>query len=287
MTTPLLLRNLTALALCLAAGLSQAAAPDPAALRQAYAESAERLRNSPFRRPLAIESADADGSSVGSVQALVDRPFEQVRQVLTDSARWCELLLLMPNVAGCRPAGTLAQPKLAVDLVRKFDADADSALPVEFAFERRQSDAGLGVQLTAARGPLGTRDYRIGLAAIPAEAGQAFVQLRYSYRYGTSARLASQAYFATSGSAKTGFTVIGREANGAPRHIDGVRGAVERHAMRCYLAIEAILGTSGVPSPGRFEQALQRWIASVREYPQLREDFAAYAAAKRRARQAQ
>jgi len=283
-TTPLPSRALSALMLCLVAGLSPATAPDPAALRQTYAESAGRLRDSPFRRPLALDSYDADGSSVGSVQALVDRPFDDVRPVLSDPARWCELLVLMPNIASCRPAGTAAQQKLAVGLVRKVDAAPDSAIAVEFAFERRQSAEGLGVQMNADRGPLGTRDYRIGLAAIPADAGHSFLQLHYSYRYGSSARLASQAYFATSGRSKTGFTIVGRDARGTPLYIDGLRGAVERNAMRCYLAIDAILGSSGEAAPGRFEQALQRWIDAARQYPQLSEDdFAVYAAAKRRA----
>src|SRR3546814_16967541 len=59
-----------------------------------------------------------------------------------------------------------------------------------------------------------------------------------SYGYGVAGRMAMQAYLATAGSAKVGFTVTGKDGHGQPIHIGGMRGAIERNAMRYYLAID-------------------------------------------------
>lgn len=283
-------RGFAALLLCGAAaiGLTQPAAAAEAdfvaSLRQAYAESAERLHNSPFHRPLYLESTESAGSFEGTIHAVVERPFADLQRALSEPARWCELLILLPNIADCHLAGSADQPRLALGLVRKVDAPRDSAMAIDFAFERQQMPEGLQVQLEAARGPLGTRNYRIVLEAVPLESGRSFLHLRYAYRYGLSARLAAQLYLSTSGSAKRGFSAAGREADGSPRYIGGLRGAVERNAMRCYLAIDAYLGAFEAPAPGRFEATLQRWVGSIGQYRQLQEeDVSAYVAAKRRA----
>jgi hypothetical protein len=271
---------LLALSLLSAAGTANAA-DFVAPLQQTYAASAERLRNTPFRRPLYIDSAERDGSFEGHVHAAVERPFAEVQRALGEPAQWCELLILLPNIVECRPAA--GGQRLAIRLVKKFDAPRDAGLPIEFSFAREQQADGLQVSLQAPRGPIGTRNYRIALQVVPVAAQRSFLHLRYAYDYGLSARIAAQAYLAGAGSGKRGFTVIGREANGAPLHIGGLRGAVERNAMRCYLAIDAAIDAFEAPAAQRFETALQRWVHSVRDYRQLQEeDFSAYVAAKRR-----
>jgi hypothetical protein len=51
------------------------------------------------------------------------------------------------------------------------------------------------------------------------------------------ARMAMQAYLLTAGRDKIGFSITSKKADGPPTYIAGVRGAVERNAMRYYLAI--------------------------------------------------
>ena len=138
--------------------------------------------------------------------------------------------------------------------------------------------------LNADAGPLGTKDYRIVFEAIPIDAKSSFVHMSYAYRYGLAARLAMQGYLATIGRNKVGFSVTGREADGAPIYIGNVRGVVERNTMRYYLAIEAFLGAYALPTAQQPEQRRSDWFAAIERYPrQLHEmERADYMAMKRR-----
>jgi hypothetical protein len=138
-------------------------------------------------------------------------------------------------------------------------------------------------RLEARRGPVGTRDYRIVVSAVPLDAGRTFMHLSYSYGYGIAGRLAMQAYMATAGASKVGFTVTGRDANGQPVLIGGVRGAIERNVMRYYLAIDAHLESLSVPPEQRLEKRIATWFDETERYPrQLREmDRESYIAMKR------
>jgi hypothetical protein len=62
-----------------------------------------------------------------------------------------------------------------------------------------------------------------------------------------------------------------------------VRGAVERNAMRYYLAIDAFLDTMAAPPDQRVERRIRNWFAATERHPrQLREmDLGTYAAMKR------
>jgi hypothetical protein len=55
-------------------------------------------------------------------------------------------------------------------------------------------------------------------------------------------------------------------------YVEGVRGAIERGAMRHYLAIEAFLESLAAPPGERLEARLRDWYAAIERYPlQLRE----------------
>ena len=137
--------------------------------------------------------------------------------------------------------------------------------------ERADDDANTRL-FQLAHGPLGTRDYHIRMAAVPLGSDRTFMHLNYSYGFGTAGRIAMQAYLATVGADKVGFTVTGREPNGAPQFIGGVRGAVERNAMRYYLAIDAFLDTMHLPADQQVERRINAWFSGTERYPrQLRE----------------
>ena len=90
-------------------------------------------------------------------------------------------------------------------------------------------------------------------------------------------------YLATIGSGKVGFTLIGKQPNGQPEYIGGMRGVVERNTMRYYLAIDAYLGALATPPSLRLQKRLQGWFTATEQYPrQLREvDPTAYIDMKR------
>jgi hypothetical protein len=142
----------------------------------------------------------------------------------------------------------------------------------------------LRVTLSAAQGPLSTRDYRMVFEVVPIDGGHSFVHFGYSYGYGMLARMAMGSYLATAGRSKIGFTVEGKEADGRPKYVRGVRAAVERNVMRYYLALVARFSvTTG--SPDEQSQArLRAWFALTERYAaQLHEyDVDEYLQEKRR-----
>jgi hypothetical protein len=174
--------------------------------------------------------------------------------------------------------------RLLVRIGRKSDQPVEQAYRLDFALQTVTASSDyLESRLLAREGPLGTRDYRIVVSAIPLDAGRSFLHLRYSYGFGVAGRLAMQAYLATAGSDKVGFTVTGRDANGKPEYIRGVRGAVERNAMRYYLAIDAHLDSLDAPREQQVEKRIQSWFSATERYArQLHEmDRSTYAAMKR------
>jgi hypothetical protein len=123
------------------------------------------------------------------------------------------------------------------------------------------------VLLNADAGPLGTKNYRIVLEAIPLDANSTFVHLSYSYAYGMLGRVAMQSYLATIGRNKVGFSIIERKPDGTPVYVADVRGVIERNTMRYYLAIEAYLGAYALPVSEQAETRLRAWFDAVERYP--------------------
>jgi hypothetical protein len=269
--------GIVAAALALAAATADA---DPKALHALYAASVERLRDSPFGRPLWIASSEADGRLEGEIRAVVEHPFTEV-EALADPAHWCELLTLLPNMRQCRAAADDRQ--LTLWFARRFDQPPADTLPVRFDMRTRARDDHLEVVLQAPKGPLGTSNYRVELGAVPVDKERVFVRVRYGYTYGLSARLAAEGYAATRGRDKVGFTVVASDEAGAPQYIGGLRGAVERNAMRLYLAIDAYLDALDESVAQRRGRSLRTWLDAIARYPrQLAEaNRSAYLEAKR------
>lgn len=263
---------------CLPGPLRAQAKGDPALLRASYTQLQPALARNAYGRPLHIESSEADGNLKGDVHAIVSHPFAQVADALSERAHWCEVLILPFNVKQClAPKGADA---LTVKVGRKFDQPLKDAYGVDFKYRvlARTADH-LAVELSADKGPLGTRDYRITLEAVPIDAQRSFLRLSYSYGYGMAARMALQGYLATVGSDKVGFSVAKRNERGQPVYVGGVRGVVERNAMRYFLAVESYLDV-----PDDDDRRLRQWFTATERYPrQLHEmEQAEYVAMKQR-----
>lgn len=256
---------------CACAGLALAAVPGTnaaASLRAKYLSLGEQLRHNPFQRALFLDSTESSNDLKGDVYALVDHPFATVSAALNGPTQWCDVLILHLNIKYCHAATDKAGSALSVSIGKKYAQPLDDAYQVEFAYRVAAATPNyLEVQLNAEKGPLSTSDYRILLEAVPLEGGRTFLHLTYSYAYGLAGRLAMKAYLATIGSDKVGFTVVGRQPNGQPEYIGGVRGVVERNTMRYYLAIDAYLGAYTAPPPVQLEKRLQNWFAATEQYP--------------------
>ncbi len=241
----------------------------PAALLRArYEALRDRLSDSPFGKPLYLESREIADSVSGDIFALVDYPFPAAEAALNGPAPWCDILILHPNTKYCRVSTAGPGSILDVGIGRKTGQPPDKAYRLDFAYRVVAAAPGyLKVRLDADTGPLGTRNYRVIFEAIPLESGRTFLHLTYSYAYGLAGRLALQTYLETIGSGKVGFTVVGTGSDGRPRHVGGLRGVVERNSMRYYLAVEAFLGALSAPPPAQLEKRLEDWFDAVERYP--------------------
>jgi hypothetical protein len=96
--------------------------------------------------------------------------------------------------------------------------------------------------------------------------------------------MAIKTYFATLARDKVGFSSIAVDTMGNPVYIGGVRGAIERNAVRYYLALQTYMDTHNSPGDQRFENQINRWYNLTAMFPrQLYEmDQVEYLAIKRR-----
>ncbi len=273
---------LMAFAACFA-GTTQAVDLDAGALAERYQLMHSRIAASPFDRPLVVDSGDDDGRIHGEIHGELDQPFARLAAGLKSSDEWCAVIALHINVKGCAYEHTKEGDFLTAYSGRKLYEAIEPARAIRYAFRVRtvRSDY-LRVVLAAPTGPLGTREYEFVFEAMPI-GGHTFVGLSYSFRASAASRFAMLAYLATAGSGKSGFTIVGRSSDGQPKAIGGLRGIVERNAMRTFLALEAWLETRDTPSEDRLERRLECMAQLVSRYPQLVEMPAAeYVAIKRR-----
>jgi hypothetical protein len=252
-------------------------------LRAKYEELQQKLAHNAYGKPLYLVSSEEGQQLRGDVYAIVGAPFATSDAGFAEAASWCHVLILPFNTKHCIAAknGTA----LTVRIGRKFDQPPEDAYKIEFRYRvlARTPDY-FRIALKADSGPVGTRDYEITLEAIPIDNERTFIHLSYAYGFGTMSRLAMQAYLATVGRDKIGFTVVGKDGQGRPIHCGGMLGATERNTMRYYLAIEAYLNSLSAPPDARVQKRLADWFAATERYPQqLHEmDRAEYLAMKTR-----
>jgi len=284
-------RLLAAGVLCVATAFVHAADQDSAGrLRAKYAELRPQLNNNQFQKPLHLDSSEAADTLTGDVYAVVDHPFATAAPALSGAGEWCEIMFLPFNTKACRVSSGDKGSILNVRIGRKHDQPVEQAHQVSFSHRVvAQTPEYLQVRLGADQGPIGTRNYRIMLEAVPVEKDRTFIHLSYSYGYGTMGRMAMQVYLGTTGKDKVGFTAAGTQADGKPQYIGGMRGVIERNSMRYYLAIEAFLGALSAPPQAQFEKRLRDWFAATERYArQLHEmEQSAYLEMKRREHQRQ
>ena len=245
----------------LLATLGAAHAQDAAALHAKFDSLQDKLAHNAYGRPLVLQSTQASDRLEGEVYARVDQPYPMVQKALQGTDNWCGILILHLNVKMChaQPAG------LDMALGRKYDQPVDDAYKLHFDYKLASDSADyLKAELTSGDGPLGTKDYRIAVEVAPLDATHTMLHMSYAYGFGFTARVAMNAYLSTAGSDKVGFSVSGKDGDGKPTYVGGVRGLVERNTMRYYLAIDDYVAA---PAPSQLEQRLGTWFDATERYP--------------------
>ena len=258
--------------------------PNSGALIAKYESLARELSSNVYGRPLFLESTESDDLVSGNAYTVLDAPFAAVNTAFRSANTWCDVMILHINTKYCRVVPGSTPPTLKVHVGKKTPQVLQDSSLLEFVMRQVSASASLlVVQLSAGNGPLGTRNYRIELQAVPVEGNKTFLHLRYEYEYGLTGRLAMQGYLATGGRGKVGFsTKTPATANAKATFIGGARGAVERNTMRYYLAIDAYLKALSSPPASQVNARLDKWFDATEQYPQLREtDKASYVAMKK------
>ncbi len=247
-----------------------------------------RLASSPYGRPLVLDSLQSASTVSGDVHAVLDAPFATVSRALQNPRVWCEIMILHINTKMCRVTGAASPAMIRLNIGKKDEQHIEDTFALDLAFQPVSSSAShLRTRLDGAKGPLGTSNYVIELAAATLPGGKTFLHLRYASRYGTASQLAMQAYLATVGRSKVGFSSVQQgQTSGL---VGGLRGTAERNTMRYYLAIEAYFATLDKPAAQQFDARLQYWFDATESYArQLREmDRETYLTMKRKEYQRQ
>ena len=242
-------------------------------LQEIYTRLRPALENNVYNLPVYIESHDEENRMQGEIYGLVQHPFEEVHHALGVPDHWCDISPQHLNIKACTYQHRDNYCELTFYTGRKHYESPDAAYQIPYRFSR--SDNGNGyfqVVLTANDGPMGTSDYRIEVEAIPIDARQTFVHFSYAYRYNFLTRLGMSTYLNTLGRNKIGFSVTGKDESGKPVFVEGVRGIIERNAVRYYLAIQSYLETLTLPANQRFITRLAHWFdLTERHHTQLYE----------------
>ncbi len=225
------------------------------------------LQNNPFKRQLVLKSTESSDALKGEIYAVLDYPFEQVNSAINNPDHWCDALILHINVKYCRAIRSNTGTMLDINLGKKYEQALAETYVSKFNYESITTAANyFSVEMKAAEGPLGTKDYRIWVEATPINNKQTFLHFTYAYSFGLTGRLAMNAYLATIGKDKVGFSIESTQVNGEPSYIQGVRGIVERNTIRYYLAIDAYLAAVKDAPETQLEKRLQYWFDSTERY---------------------
>ena len=265
--------------------LASAAEQPAATLLERHQALAGQLSNNAYGRPLYLESVESASTVTGNAYAVLNAPFSTVSATFKSPNQWCDVMILHINTKYCRVVPSSNPVTLKVYVGKKTPQTLQEAFPLAFAMRQVSASPNLlVVQLNAENGPMGTSNYRIELQAVPLDGNKTFMNLRYSYDYGMTGRMAMQAYLATAGRGKVGFsTKAPASATAKASYVGGARGAVERNTMRYYLAIDAYLQALPLPAATQVNARLDKWFDATEQYPvQLNEtDKSSYLAMKK------
>ncbi len=221
-----------------------------------YRKIEKELKKSTFAVPFHLESSVTKNASLVDIYGTVDYPFVFVKKELLVPTNWCEIVLPHPDIRACTYKKLNDRWLLNIYHVDKFFKPLETAYQMKFVYRVNELQPSyFDIAFTADNGPFHTTDHHFELEAIPLGEVTTFVHFRYSYQY------SSWGYFLMKifGDDRVGFSVIGTDINGNPVYVNGLRGAVECHVARYYLAILSYLDTTNIPPDKRFESRISNW----------------------------
>lgn len=236
-------------------------------LKKTYKEIEKIILKNDYGLPIHLESKTEKNYMRGDVYGIIHHSYKTVSENLSSLSNWCEIMPQHINIKACTYQYIDNKCNLTFHSGRKFYEKADDVYHLGYQFKIFSLDENyFNASLTSQKGPLDTTDYLIIVEAIPLTNNSTFFRFTYEYKYGFWARLAMSAYFSTLGHGKEGFTIIGKDEEGQPIYVKGVRGVIERNAMRYYFAIQSFLDAQQKPLEIRFETRINNWFDLTEKY---------------------
>lgn len=254
---------------CLLLGLFPITAvnADYTILANKHLKITQQLEQNIYGVPIFIESGIEAQSQRGDVYGIIHHPFNEVKTAFSSAQNWCDVAPLHLNIKACTYQKLNGDYQLTLYSGRKFFEEPEDTHQLVYRYHlENQQDNYIKVTLSAEEGPLGTSDYGISSEAIPLGDNKTFVHFSYSYKQGFWTRMAMKTYLATIGRDKIGFTPVGTDANNKPIYINGIRGVIERNAIRYYFAIKAYLDTRGEAPDKIFMARLNHWFELTEQH---------------------
>jgi len=242
-------------------------------LLEKYDAIEAQLLSNPYGTPLYIESSNPENKIQGDVFGVLNYPYNLISDQLSKAENWCKIIPLHFNIKACTYYLEKEQSYLNLYTGRKHYEVAEDVFKLTYRFNvKSKTHNYLHLSFNAADGPFDTKNYKITFSAAPLEDRKTFIHFKYEYQYGFWANLATSTYLSTLGRNKTGFTIIQEDDKGKPIYIKGIRGIIERNAMRYFIAIKSYLSTLTIPINQRFIKKTTQWFdLTEKHYKQLHE----------------
>lgn len=234
-----------------------------------YTQLKPLLKNNVYGIPVYIESSDENNIMTGTIYGELEYPFASLVSAVKPPANWCDIAPQHLNIKACTYQPVNSQCLLTFYSGRKFYEKADDVYQLTYQFKIiDKQDNYIHINLSADDGPAGTSQYKLDIKAIPLDKKRSFIYFSYSYRYNFITSMGMSTYLATLGSGKVGFSIEGKDKSGKPKYIEGVRGIIERNAVRYYLAIKSYLGSLNIQSENLFIARASTWFDLTEQYHQ-------------------
>jgi hypothetical protein len=133
----------------------------------------------------------------------------------------------------------------------------DEAYEVQYRFKATRDLEQIQVELESSRGPMGAKRNRLTVEAMSMN-GETILHFTSAIEMSTVSRVATATYLATLGRHRIGFSVV-EDGDGKKTPVKGIKGMIERNAMRYYLALQTHIEQRKEPESTRFERSLSTW----------------------------
>ncbi len=247
-----------------------------------YTQIKPVLEKNAYGIPVYIHSTDENDTMTGVIYGVLHHPFDTVRAALSSAANWCKVAPQHLNIKACTYQTEKDFCQLRFYSGRKYYENPDDVYQLDYRFEiHEQSKDFIHVRLSSDDGPAGTSQYKLNIKIIPINTSSSFIYFSYSYQYNFITSIGMSTYLATLGSGKVGFSETGKDEQGKPIYIGGVRGIIERNAVRYYLAIQSYLDTRHIADEKQFNARINKWFDLTEKhhlqlYEMDKEDYLQY-----------